>query len=186
MKFVFVILFLIFSLIYSTTQKSISSSNCVDPNESELKTMLSKGYRIYMMDYLMKGTDYYPNSQVSKELIVSEESKNANSTTYGEKKCDLVEQTKWSINHNTLCPHHFVEERREDKYPFTRFRAVCNCQDCLGVPNSDFLTYGCQPITIYKPVLIRGQCQPSGINRWSLKFESVSISCGCTLPAKFS
>lgn len=180
-----IVIVLLFSFVYNTYEKAILHG-CKDPSELQLKYILTEAFKDDLIEELSHGVGYYPNKHFSKELVISGESRIVNRTIHGHKTCDLIQQTEWPINRNTLCPHHFVEERREDRYPFTRFRAVCNCQKCVGLPNTHVLTYCCQPITIYKPVLTRGECQLNGVYKWSLRFESVAISCGCNIPAKIS
>ena len=129
---------------------------------------------------------YYPNTVDIKGLIVSESKVGMSRLINGYTKCDFVEQTRWSINHNTLCPHHFVEERRTDRYPFMLARAVCNCEKCIGLPDSHVLTYSCIPITIYMPVLVRGRCLANKVYEWLPNQELVAISCSCGITAKIN
>ena len=167
MRFLLVISLL--SLFYGSSDQKRTRQICKDPTESELKAILSEAFKTNLMDELTKSSVYYyPNTEDIKGLIVSESKVGMSRLINGYTKCDLVEQTKWSINHNTLCPHHFVEERRTNRYPFILARAVCNCERCIGLPDNHLLTYSCTPITIYKLVLVRGRCLSNKVYLFNL------------------
>lgn len=181
---VVVILSLLITLLKPTIISSKRLNRCIDPSETELKSILSEAYKTNLIDELSKGVDNY-SSYSSKTLTKKSASKISYGKNKGNSACNLSDQTEWPMNHNTLCPHHFVEERRTNRYPFTIQQAVCNCDQCLGLP-STFLKYTCQPVSIYRPVLVRGQCQQNRSYEWTLESEAVAISCACNISVKFS
>lgn len=182
--FKLIAIILLITLLKSTIISSKRLNRCIDPTETELKSMLSEAYKTNLIDELSRGVDYY-SSYSSKSLTRKTTSKISYGKNKGNSSCNLSDQTEWPINHNTLCPHHFVEERRTNRYPFTIQQAVCNCDQCLGLPSS-ILKYTCQPVSIYRPVLVRGHCQQNRSYEWTLESEAVAISCACNIPIKFS
>ena len=165
----------------------ISNDDCTNPPESELKELLIEMYKkLNMTEQLANNVDFYHSGELHKEQIAKKSERILSVKYHGYRTCDINKQTKWQVNHNSICPHHFVEENRDDRYPFIRSRAVCNCDSCLVLPDSSFIKYGCQPIRIFEPVLVRGKCLSNGVYEWTLNYESVAIACGCDVPIKIS
>lgn len=102
----------------------------------------------------------------------------------GSKKCSLEEFAFESANKTGLvCPWHWLVIKRENRYPFNRAIAKCNCENCQAktVYDSDTkkLSY-CQPITKLEPVLLR-ETVKYDIEQWSFSFEQIPVSCACAI-----
>lgn len=82
-----------------------------------------------------------------------------------------------------VCPWHWVITEREDKYPFKRANARCNCVDCQAKTIYDSDLYrlsSCQPENILMPVLVREKLV-NNTERWWFNMEEVPTSCICSL-----
>lgn len=107
------------------------------------------------------------------------------------RKCDQIFRSNYTDQPVPTCPHEFVTEYRLDRYPFALNRAICNCQRCKGPRylhngrENETMTFlmgyrfQCMPISVLRPVIIKGECQLNGEFNWIPTFERVSISCGC-------
>ena len=180
LQIIIVILFLNTSMIKSSSI-SYRKIDCVNPPETQLKELYAKAYEQYTTQQIAIRYAVFQDGEIYKHLASS----SVRSKVYhhsGHRLCDLNKQTKWDMNYSPMCPHHFVVEVREDRYPFNRTRAVCNCENCLGLPDSGFITYGCLPIMLPQPVLVREECKSNGFYEWTPKYELVAYGCKCDSP----
>lgn len=150
--------------------------------EKQLSSMLAKSYELNQ-DSIIKGFQYIPASQLNFTRKVYNVSVSSNDLQHviGDKGCSRLDQTRWdpSSNDTPLCPHHYVQVNRTDRYPFKVLYAVCNCPNCIQ-SHQNF----CEPIYILRPVLIREKCEQSGdskldLYRWIDGAERIAIACGC-------
>jgi hypothetical protein len=181
---------IVFLVLNTSMIKSSSISflkiDCVNPPETQLNELYADAYVQYSKQQIATRFAVYHDGEINKQQLASSSVRSNVYYHNGHRVCDINKQTKWDMNYNALCPHHFVVELREDRYPFNRTRAVCNCENCLGLPDSGFITYGCLPTMIPQPVLVRGKCMSNGFYEWTPKYELVAIGCKCDLPIKMS
>lgn len=155
-----------------------TGAECKQNSSEELKILLEKAYK-HSMDKMLDGIDSYPPVQekFAKNIINSTDlDPKQNYLIHGNTNCSINKQTPWRENEISICPHHFVEVKRHDRFPFSIKQAICNCKSCLDV-KSDFLR--CVPTFIVKPVLIRHGCLANGFYNWKRAFEYVPVSCSC-------
>ena len=151
---------------------------CKEHSQSEMRRLLEKSIRL-TIDKILDAIEFYPPVQKknARNIInASELNPKVNYLIHGNTNCSINKQTPWEENQISICPHHFVEIKRKDRYPFVIKQAVCNCRSCLDV-KSDFLK--CLPNYIVKPVLIRHSCLSNGFYGWKRAFEYVPVSCSC-------
>lgn len=158
-------------------------NNCTNnPSESELREMLAD----YHLDLIMSGDvyanfydeNYYTNKGgLLDEDITHNETSIKNMTDLKKKICTRSEQHRSHINpHISICPHHFEERYRPNRFPHVLEQARCNCEYCLfGSPNETH--YKCLPVYMPKPVLKRVNCT------WIPSNEKVAITCTCIDPS---
>ena len=168
---------LMISLFVFISTKQIASSipviSCLNPSNEILLKHLSNAYKRSLLSNENSESVYKSNAISNKAL------NETILTTHGDTRCSRTEQTKWDGNNDaiSLCPHHFVEVNRTDRYPFKRLKAVCNCEGCLQLDES---TMKCLPIFMNTPALQRGRCKSDGIYEWTETIEKVPISCTCS------
>lgn len=160
--------------------KQIAQNKCQQPNEEEMKAKLKKAYMLNI-ENIIDGIEYYRPSQSSYEssLISIEVPKNETLRIFGSTECKrIMSAAKFSIQPESICPHHFVEIKREDIYPFIRKHAVCNCENCIF---SDDKTgdLKCKPVYLGMMALKRDACKEDGQYEWKAVLEKVPISCSC-------
>lgn len=87
-----------------------------------------------------------------------------------------------------VCSWHWVMTEREDKYPFQRPNAICNCKECQAntIYDSDRRRLsGCIPNLTLVPMLFRESFKPDATTeRWWFRLEEVPTSCVCSLILK--
>ena len=158
-------------------------NNCANnPSESELREMLAD----YIVDLVMRGEiypnfydeNYYTNKGgLLDEDILHNETIIKNTTDLKKKICTRSEQHRSHINpHISICPHHYEERLRPNRFPHLIEQARCNCEYCLfgSYNETDF---ECKPVYMPKPVLKRVNCT------WIPSYEKVPISCTCIDPS---
>ncbi len=103
----------------------------------------------------------------------------------GSRECNLERLSK-SKPLVSICPWHWILVDREDRFPFKRANAKCNCENCQaktiydsnGEPMSS-----CQNEYVLMPVLYRESLKDD-IERWSFNLEEVPMSCACSISLK--
>lgn len=111
---------------------------------------------------------------------------------YGTESCELLSLLRSDDTSNKnkeyksvqVCPWHYVLSTREDRYPYMRVNAVCNCKNCLAKTVFDldakkFST--CQQQFTLMPSLIKEQASPTDEPKWVFAMEEVATSCTCTI-----
>ena len=86
----------------------------------------------------------------------------------------------------TICPWHWVLVDRDDKFPFKRANAKCNCQNCQAKTIFDSLSEqksNCQNEFVLMPVLLR-ESFIDNLEKWSFHLEEVPMSCVCSISLK--
>lgn len=158
--------------------KQTKPNECVMQSEQQLSAMFAKAYESNI-DWILNGKQYDGQNRGLKIYDVEKSIERNASSTIGEKACSRTKQTIWDKKSNipSVCPHHFIEVNRVDRFPFKIFEAVCNCQHCIkaGPHFSCLLDY------IVRPVLIREKCKPNNqrMYGWKNGFERVAIGCSC-------
>ena len=184
---IIVIVLVLNSSVIKSSSISIRKVDCVNPPEAHLNKLYASAYTQYIKQKIANKFAIYHSGEVYQNHLVN--SSDLSPQVYyhhGSRVCDINKQTKWDLNYNALCPHYFVVEVREDRYPFNRTRAVCNCENCLGLSDSDFIKYGCLPTYYLQPVLVRGECMSNGFYNWTAKYELIANGCKCDFPIKTS
>lgn len=151
---------------------------CKDPSHEELKEHLVKNYQLNIKK-LTDGLQIFPPLQEKyKEYILNVSVPKINQITniYGNTSCSKGKQTTWHKHQVSLCPHHFIEFKRHDRYPYVVRHSVCNCKHCIGL-NPDVTK--CVPVNIVSPVLIRQACLKTGVFRWKYALEYLPAFCTC-------
>lgn len=165
------------------TNRNSSNIVCHDPTSFELATKYSiyladKLHKINMMLIPAKTKKYHGLNSVAHFASITENLHTNLAKTYGSKLCSKL-QVKMLNNTNPLCPWHYMEIERKDRYPFYRVNAVCNCKKCLSESSSS--SGVCMPVKIPMPVLYRGKCNhQTGLYEWNNAIEEVSNACVCT------
>lgn len=163
---------------YNDEENTVKLIGCKEHSEAEMKRFYEKSIRL-SMEKILDAIEFYPPVQekyARNIMNASEINTKINYLIHGNTNCSINKQTPWQENQISICPHHFVELRRQDRYPFVIKHAKCNCKSCLDV-KSDFLK--CLPNYIVKPVLIRHMCLSNGYYGWKRAFEYVPVSCSC-------
>ena len=82
-----------------------------------------------------------------------------------------------------ICPWHWTLIEREDRFPFKRANAQCNCQNCQAktIYDSNVKKFSsCNNQFVLMPVLWKNAI----VNRtetWTFHLEEVPISCVCSI-----
>ena len=155
----------------------LKQNKCQDPSNESLEDQLSKEFK-KILNKIEEGIDVYPPVQrkynISK-LIIDNEFSNSDFRKHGNQSCSLSEQTIWHTNEISICPHHFVEVKRKNRFPFNLKQAICNCKECIGVKKSK-----CLPVNIARPALERDFCNlDTGLFEWNFLMEYITVSCSC-------
>lgn len=110
--------------------------------------------------------------------------KHSNITSTGSIACSLE---KIAYEKNTLpvpvCPWHWLTAIRDDRFPFKRSNAKCNCANCQAktIYDSDtFKLSGCQTESVLMPVLFR-ETVVNDTEKWTFYLEEVPVACVCAL-----
>ena len=72
---------------------------------------------------------------------------------------------------------------REDRFPFKRVNAQCNCEECQAktiYDSNDKRLSSCQPQYTLMPVLFRESIVKNK-EKWIFKLEEISVSCVCSI-----
>jgi hypothetical protein len=150
----------------------------------------------YFSKLLLKGTEIHSmimtpsfTSNRSSEFLNIGDIENSNARIakiYGKRKCEF-RKARVLREKFDFCPWHYSLFERNDRFPFMRVSAVCNCKKCLL---EEFLEYdhnktemGCVPIRIPMPALYRKECV-NGIYKWVFAIEYVSVACTCAFKYK--
>ena len=161
------------------------TSHCQDPTNEELEELLSQEFK-KILNKIEEGIDIYPTVQKKYNIsissndpntIISNENSNTNDKNrkHGNTRCSRNEQTIWHANEISICPYHFIEIKRTNRFPFSLKQASCNCKECIGIKNSK-----CLPVNIAKPALERDYCSlKSGLFKWIFLMEYVTVGCSC-------
>jgi hypothetical protein len=83
----------------------------------------------------------------------------------------------------SICPWHWVDVIRSDRFPYVRSFAECSCKDCLANTNYDIPNRRlskCRPFYMHMPVLVREYAN-NDVERWKFGLEKVSNSCTCSI-----
>lgn len=167
------------NLSFKFSQSKKLSKYCRDPSTDELDNILSYNYKLNI-DKIKEGIKLYPPVQKKYERFLlkpSELVNNINTTgTLGDTSCTQGEQTVWYPYEIAVCPYHFVDIVRDDRYPFNIKHAVCNCKNCIGFKSK---ISNCVPTFIASPVLSRSDCMSDGFFEWKYSMEFVPVSCSC-------
>lgn len=160
--------------------ENVIVNKCKDPKNEELEEKLSKEFK-KILAKIEEGIDIYPPVQRKYNISkLSNDNSISNSNGYsyrrhGNQNCSKNEQTIWHSNEISICPYHFVEIKRKNRFPFSFKQAVCNCKECIGVRKSK-----CLPVNIAKPALERDFCNlKTGYFEWNFVMEYVTVSCSC-------
>ncbi len=116
--------------------------------------------------------------------IIKNEKVNNSSYFIGEKICNL-ESIAYTSSRLPIpiCPWHWILVEREDKFPFKRANAQCNCQDCLAktIYDSNMKKFsGCNQHFVLMPMLWRNAIVNT-TETWSFHLEEVPVSCICSI-----
>lgn len=102
----------------------------------------------------------------------------------GSTGCNLEDIANEQANISvSVCPWHWEVFQREDRYPFRRPIARCNCKLCQAKTIYDSDIYrlsSCRPETTFQPVLYRTY-NFNNTEKWSFGVEAVPIACVCAI-----
>lgn len=102
---------------------------------------------------------------------------------YGFEACEL-KNPNVNSRKAQICPWHYELSIRDDRYPFMRLNAVCNCKNCLAktVFDLDAKKFSlCQQQFTLMPSLIKEKTNQDLEPKWRFAMEEVATSCTCTL-----
>lgn len=178
-KEVLIVILLDFLILNGTESKPLykreqnNTIKCQDPTNDQLEEMLSKEFK-KILNKIEEGIDIYP--PVQQKYNISKNSYNENTNRrHGNQNCNRNDQTIWHKNEISICPYHFIEIKRKNRFPFYLKQATCNCKECIGVKKSK-----CLPVNIAKPSLERDYCSlTDGMFKWNFVMEFVTVSCSC-------
>ena len=180
-----VIVLILNTSVIKSSSISIRKIDCVNPPETQLNKQYASAYSQYIKQNKASKLAIYHSGEVYQNELADSSDLSQVYYLSGHQVCGLNEQTRWDLNYNAMCPHHFVVEVREDRYPFKRTKASCNCERCLGLSDLDF-KYSCLPTYYLEPVLVKGECMSNGFFKWTAKYELVANGCKCDFPIKTS
>jgi hypothetical protein len=167
---------------FPNQNSSKNKTICHDPTSLELTNKYStyltdKLHKINMMLIPAKTKKHHNLNSVAHFASLIE---NVHTNkTYGSKQCSKIRVRMLNYT-SPLCPWHYMEVERKDRYPFFRVNVVCNCKKCLSESSSSLGM--CQPVKIPMPVLYRGRCNlQTGLYEWNYAIEDVSNACVCTI-----
>ena len=106
----------------------------------------------------------------------------SNSSKYGLDHCDLVKMAEFS-NVVSICPWHWSNIERQERFPFKRYVAICNCKHCQAntIFDKDIQKVSlCKPEFSISPVLLRESINGE-LERWNFYLEEIPTSCVCTI-----
>lgn len=161
------------------------SDRCQDPTNEQLEELLSREFK-NILNKIEEGIDIYPPVQKKYNISMSSiSSSNYNDISnenvidknrkHGNTRCSRSEQTIWQANEISICPYHFVEIKRKNRFPFSLKQASCNCKECIGLKKSK-----CLPVNIAKPALEKDYCSlDTGLFKWTFIMEYVAVGCSC-------
>ncbi len=176
------ILLLLLLIVITKLQGKPIDNQCKDPTLEELKDLLSKEYK-NILNKIQEGIEIYPPVQ-EKYNITAKTILNFSSSSFsiielgkkhGKQDCNKNDQTIWHTNEISICPYHFVEIKRKNRFPHLLKQAVCNCKQCIDVKMSK-----CLPLNVAKPALERDYCSLNdGVFKWKFIMEFVAVGCSC-------
>jgi hypothetical protein len=186
MKLIFTCILVIWLFEYFQKGSEGKTILCQDPSNEELEELLSKEFK-KILNKIEEGIDIYPpvqkkynisissSSSSTNENIISNENINDKNRKHGNTRCSRNEQTIWHANEISICPYHFIEIKRKNRFPFSLKQASCNCKECIGIKKSK-----CLPVNIAKPALERDYCSlENGLFKWNFLMEYVTVGCSC-------
>ena len=98
---------------------------------------------------------------------------------YGKAKCKRLRYFERShLNNKSTCPWYVFLDYDVDRLPQTMAKAECSCRKCFNVLDNG-KSGNCRKIESYVPV-IRRQCLPNNVYRYSVSMETVPVGCTCT------
>ena len=168
-----------------TFNNGSKSLNCKDPSESKLIQMLTQLYyehfevndMILKMHYSLKNHNQSRGLPTLNTLFSFKSKESKIITSYGSAECDIAKLST-HFDQVPMCPWHYNLIERNDRYPFKRTTAVCNCKSkCLANSSNK---YKCVPIKLPMPVMTRSKCH-NGYFEWINSMEEVTSSCACVL-----
>ena len=83
----------------------------------------------------------------------------------------------------SICPWHWQIVERNDRYPFKRANAKCNCKDCQAKTVYDSESKrlsSCFAQFVLMPALWRDTVA-NQTEKWSFHMEEVAVSCVCSI-----
>ena len=82
------------------------------------------------------------------------------------------------MNYKSTCPWYVFLDYDVDRLPQTMAKAECSCRKCFNVLD-DGKSGNCRKIESFVPV-IRRQCSPNNVYKYSVFMETVPVGCTCT------
>lgn len=95
----------------------------------------------------------------------------------------ISKRTKLSI-----CPWHWIDVHREDRFPYIRSFAECDCSNCMASTTYDTQNRRlskCRPFYMHMPVLVK-EYVDNETEKWNFGLEKVSNSCLCSIQVRIN
>ena len=88
----------------------------------------------------------------------------------------------------SICPWHWIDIRRDDRFPYLRSFAECDCSNCMASTTYDTQhrrLSKCRPFYIHMPVLVK-EYVDNETEKWNFGLEKVSNSCLCSIQVRIN
>lgn len=145
----------------------------LNENNDKINMMLIPEFRFIYQNYF--------------KIYTNDELRNDNLIRLGSTSCDLETLSIDMINNSvSICPWHWLIDTREDRYPFKRPLAKCNCNNCQAktIYDSEIQRLSsCKAVNSIMPVLIRSSVV-NDTEKWFFNLEEVPTSCVCSIKLK--
>lgn len=155
----------------------------LDSNLTIKNELLNEFYALKIFEYTEKlNTINIPEMRITFEDTIKIVKLNEGNQAYaiGSTLCNLENYSILNVS-SPICPWHWAITKREDRYPFRRAFAKCNCKSCQAktIYDSDmFRLSNCRPETILQPVLIKISTE-NHTDKWTFGLEEVAFACVC-------
>lgn len=141
-----------------------NSTDCKDPSEKELQTMLVKNNIFRAIAWSSETDDHGAINDLDMDQS------GCNNTKH------------FSLEDRSICPYKFVTIQKKNRYPYHVVGVKCTCINCKFFEKR-YLgdLYKCVPEYEQIPVLVRKNCGKNGTYMWEYVMERVPKSCNCRL-----
>lgn len=161
--------------------QNANANECTNPDEDKLHEIILNHSEFFIKQEFFDSPEFFSKYRDIPRFRNLSDNSLVN-YTIGEKDCIFRNRTQ--PNEIGVCPWHYKIHYRENRYPYYRKEAICNCQHCHNVMRVINDTERlCRPIKKNFPILYRGNPVQVSSSKceyeMKLAFEEVTVACEC-------